>query len=134
MPSWTRTPSNATAKVLNSVTFSCLATGNPTPKYTWYHNGVPVIQGSSARKSINTNNNDLTISSIIENDRGMVQCVAWNVAGHVIGTARLTVDGKLSQLLLFYWVPCGIRLKEIGDSTGSPSRGFVENIVKIFFL
>ncbi|KAK3726626.1 hypothetical protein QZH41_012276 [Actinostola sp. cb2023] len=123
MPSWTRTPSNATAKVLNSVTFSCLATGNPTPKYTWYHNGVPVIQGSSARKSINTNNNDLTISSIIENDRGMVQCVAWNVAGHVIGTARLTVDG----IPVWIDVPPTDRTVTLGETIELPcqARGSV---------
>lgn len=65
------------------------------PKYTWYHNGVPVIQGVSARKSINTNNNDLTISSIVDSDRGVVQCVAENDAGYLIGTAKLSVNGKL---------------------------------------
>lgn len=64
------------------------------PKYTWYHNGVEVIQGKSARKSINANNNDLTISSIVDSDRGVVQCVASNDAGYLIGTAELAVDGK----------------------------------------
>ena len=61
------------------VTFTCVVEGIPTPTVTWYHNGGNPHGVTSGSGSINT----LTISTPVEEDTGMYQCIAENVVGKV---------------------------------------------------
>ena len=65
-----------------SVSFTCVVEGIPTPTVTWYYNGGNphgVISVSGSNLNINT----LTISTPIVEDTGMYQCIAENVVGKV---------------------------------------------------
>ena len=60
-----------------SVTFTCVVSGIPTPTVTWYHNGAEL----SADGVISISGNTLNISSLTVGHTGMYQCFANNVVG-----------------------------------------------------
>ena len=60
-----------------SVTFTCVVSGIPTPTVTWYHNGTQLSAGGV----ISISDNTLNISSLTVGHTGMYQCFANNVVG-----------------------------------------------------
>ena len=75
-----------------SVTFTCVLSGIPTPSVTWYHNGVQLSAGgviSISRNSLNIS--VLSISSLAVEDTGMYQCFASNVVGRTQASWALQV-------------------------------------------
>ena len=76
-----------------SATFNCSATGTPTPKITWFHNGQKVTASTTGRVRIN-NKNDLTFTSLQSGDKGTVQCAATNDGAEILDKALLRVRGK----------------------------------------
>ena len=58
-----------------TVTFTCVVAGIPTPAVTWYHNGAQLSTGGV----ISISGNTLNISSLTVGHTGMYQCFANNV-------------------------------------------------------
>ncbi len=68
-----------------SATFSVTATGNPTPLFEWFKNGV----------TTNVFGSEYAISSVALSDAGEYTCVATNSQGSATSTAAiLTVNGQ----------------------------------------
>ena len=75
-----------------SVTFTCVVEGIPTPTVTWYHNGVQLSAGGAISISRNFPNvSVLSISSLAAEDTGMYQCFASNVVGRTQASWALQV-------------------------------------------
>ena len=75
-----------------SVTFTCVVSGIPTPTVTWYHNGVQLSAGGAISISRNSANvSVLSISSLAVEDTGMYQCFASNVVGRTQASWALQV-------------------------------------------
>ena len=75
-----------------SVTFSCVLSGIPTPSVTWYHNGAHLSAGGVISISRNSPNiSVLSISSLAVEDTGMYQCFASNVVGRTQASWALQV-------------------------------------------
>lgn len=78
------------ANIASSKTFRCLATGNPRPVITWYHNGEPF--NSSYTRYINAN--ELYIPSFDPDESGIYQCFARNIAGEVYSSGELRLRNQ----------------------------------------
>ena len=75
-----------------SVTFTCVVSGIPTPTVTWYHNGVQLSVGGAISISRNSPNvSVLSISSLAVEDTGIYQCFASNVVGRTQASWALQV-------------------------------------------
>ncbi|XP_048575611.1 protein sidekick-2-like isoform X2 [Nematostella vectensis] len=83
-------PSDVTLYPGNQAVFSCRARGTPTPTITWYNNGRRVFANS--RESVSSSG-DYTILQTKAEDSGVIQCLASNDAGHVMGRALLKILG-----------------------------------------
>ena len=89
----TRKPSFDLEQLIGqSVTFTCVVSGIPTPTVTWYHNGAQLsadgvisISGNSPNVSV------LFISSLAVEHTGMYQCFASNVVGRTQASWALQV-------------------------------------------
>lgn len=87
-------PSDQTLLERSTVTFQCLAIGDPFPSVSWSFNDEILIQDS--RYVIGDFGQDfgsLTISSIRFTDRGMYTCTYNNTHGTVMTSAILSVQG-----------------------------------------
>ena len=76
------------------LTLECPAIGTPTPKVTWFRNGVPVSEQRNLR--IREMNNSLHINFLRLEDSGMLECEAENEAGNIVGYTWLRVKSKFS--------------------------------------
>ena len=75
--------------------FSCNASGNPTPKFSWTKNGSPINTTDNARISLSAGNKQLNITNVNRVDSGEYRCVANNSVGAVNSSAAfLTVQCK----------------------------------------
>ena len=75
--------------------FSCDASGNPTPKFSWTKNGSPINTTDSARITLSAGNKQLNITNVSRLDSGEYKCVANNSVGVVNSSAAfLTVQCK----------------------------------------
>ena len=75
-----------------SVTFTCVVSGIPTPTVTWYRNGALLSAGGLISISGNSPNvSALFISSLAVEDTGMYQCFASNVVGRTQASWALQV-------------------------------------------
>ena len=84
-------PSNDFEKLVGeTVTFTCVLEGIPTPNVTWYHNGGNP-RGVTSVSGSNRNMATLTISSSAVGDTGMYQCIAENWVGKVQASWALQV-------------------------------------------
>jgi sugar lactone lactonase YvrE len=84
LPAITTQPSSQSVTAGNSVTFSVVATGTPTPTYQWRKDGA-VISGATATS--------YAISSPASGDAGSYTVVVTNAAGSVTSSsATLTVN------------------------------------------
>jgi hypothetical protein len=85
-PSITSEPSNVTAAIGGTATFSVTATGSPTPSYQWRKNGANI--GGATGSS-------LTLTNIQEADAGSYSVIATNAFGSAVSReATLTVGAK----------------------------------------
>ena len=84
LPAITTQPSSQTVTAGNSVTFSVVATGTPTPTYQWRKDGA-AISGATAAS--------YAISSLVSGDAGSYTVVVSNFLGSVTSSAAtLTVN------------------------------------------
>jgi glucose/arabinose dehydrogenase len=85
VPTITQSPTNVTVSAGQPATFTCSATGNPTPSFRWQRNGSTISGATS---------NTYRISSASAADNGATfRCVASNVMGSATSNAAtLTVS------------------------------------------
>ena len=80
-----------------NVSFSCNASGNPTPTFSWTKNGSPINTTANARISLSAGNKQLDITNANSVDSGEYRCVANNSVGAVHSSAAfLTVQCKIT--------------------------------------
>ena len=84
-----------------AATFSCDASGEPTPEFYWTHNSEDISDGG--RYSLTNNNKSVSMSSLVYNDRGVYTCFAFNVVNEVNTSATLTVNGELGQSIQIHF-------------------------------
>jgi len=83
-PTISTQPVSQTIVVGNSVTFSVVASGSPTPTYGWHKNGVGILGVTGP---------SYTIASVTSGDAGTYMVVVGNTAGTVFSNdATLTVN------------------------------------------
>ncbi|CAB4037101.1 contactin-2 [Paramuricea clavata] len=76
--------------VYSNHSWTCNATGFPTPTYEWYKNGVK-LAGSATRK---IDGGTLAFSNLAKTDTGMYQCVADNGLDNIYQSAHLDVQAE----------------------------------------
>ena len=99
-PTFTVQPAMANRFPQESAMFKCNATGTPTPKITWFHNGRKVTPSTTGRIQINSKN-ELKFTSLQSGDKGTVQCVATNDAGEAMSKALLSVKRKQKCVVIY---------------------------------
>ena len=96
-PEFSEHPKNWTVLEGLNVAFSCNATGNPTPNFSWTKNGSPVNTTANARISLSADNKQLNIRNSTRVDSGEYRCVVNNSVGAVNSSAAfLTVQCKIT--------------------------------------
>ncbi|KAK3579546.1 hypothetical protein CHS0354_028382 [Potamilus streckersoni] len=86
-PYFTMTPQSYKYPVAQKVRFHCEAGGTPQPNITWYKDGRKIVPSSSSY--VTGSRDNLLIVFGNEDDSGYYQCLAENIAGYVMATARL---------------------------------------------
>lgn len=86
-----KSQSLVTVKLGESATFSCLATGEPTPKIMWISPRNVLISISSDRYQI-TDDGTLVVKKVQMADEGKYACVARNSAGDDVKNMKLEVE------------------------------------------
>ena len=79
------------------MTFSCDASGNPVPTFSWNKDGSPLNTSANPRITLSADKKQLTITNLDKADIGsQYQCVANNSIGQAItsNTASLNVQCK----------------------------------------
>lgn len=71
--------------IASSISLRCIATGNPHPTITWYHNGA--IFNNSYTRYIGIN--ELRIPSFDPDESGIYQCFLRNIAGEVYSAGEI---------------------------------------------
>ena len=81
--------------------FSCQATGEPVPTFSWYFNDVPVDITDTTKYTVSvtslnvtTNSSRLTIMSVQSSDVGTYTCNVTNVVSSDTSSGVLTVNGE----------------------------------------
>ena len=96
-PQFSTHPQNATKTAGDNVTFSCDASGNPVPTFSWNKDGSPVNTSANPRITFSADEKQLTITNVNQADSGsQYQCVANNSIGQAItsNAASLNVQCK----------------------------------------
>ena len=120
-PNITTQPISQVIKATNSVTFTCVANGNPRPLIQWIFNGNVLRNMSDINETkylitnetegnctITDSPNQCETSSTLEifntqpADSGEYTCNASNAAGASIGSAELTIIGKFHMFYIAY--------------------------------
>ncbi len=104
-----------------SVKFSCEAIANPEHNISWSYedaNGT-ILSDIITTSSMSTskyqifaegmNFGQLTVLSVVYNDRGTYTCTATNTVGSVVDSGRLTVQGKC-VIYIFSFMDVYLRL------------------------
>ena len=80
------------------MTLECEASGNPTPRISWFKNGSPMVPDDYFR-IVDTKN--LQILGLLMSDNGYYQCFAENSVGSIQATAQLRVveQGESLEIL-----------------------------------
>ena len=89
-PSLTETPMNQTIPKGQTASFSCSATGDPTPSIKWYKSQDPI--SNNTHFSV-LSNATLVVNNVSEQDNGWYTCRATNDAGTIEDRANLLVAG-----------------------------------------
>ncbi|XP_064604306.1 peroxidasin-like isoform X2 [Liolophura sinensis] len=78
-PRFTMEPRDVDVTFGNTAYFTCRAEGDPSPEITWLHNNNEIDTNDSRYRVLD--DGTLMIHRTIENDKGVYECVAKNVAG-----------------------------------------------------
>lgn len=105
-PKFTKQPKSQTVKENEKVFLECKATGNPTPKLTWYKGETPLTSSRLYKISIKKDKTCvLEISNAGPVSPCTYTCRAVNVAGEAVTSATITVLGKFFVLFYFRSTP-----------------------------
>ena len=89
---------------------SCNAAGNPPPQISWRKNGV--AYASSERVNITMQSfsgfavSSLTVSSAIQSDGGLYECVAVNVLGIDSDNITVLIAGEIMYVYIRIYDNC----------------------------
>ena len=113
-PEFSLHPKNKTKTEGDNVTFTCNATGNPSPTLRWTKNGSVLTAGS--RISLSSDDKQFTITNVIREDSGQYVCEAINDVTTVRSiSATLNVQCKITFTCVskhFLWV--GMKSHAVG--------------------
>ena len=94
-PEFSLHPKNKTKTEGDNVTFTCNATGNPSPTFRWTKNSSVLTAGS--RISFSSDSKQLTMTNVIRGDSGQYVCEAINDVTTVqSNSATLNVQCKIT--------------------------------------
>ena len=87
----------------NTASFTCQATGEPTPTISWYFNDTSVSNNTNMNKyevsvtevNVTTISSTLAIMNVQSSDVGTYTCNATNVVSNDTSSGVLTVNGEL---------------------------------------
>ncbi len=82
---------SVTVVIGDSVTMTCVATGDPDPIQTWTRDGMAV---GGARYVISDDGSSLTVMEVRNEDEGAYTCHAFNPAAIRTDMVNLNVIGK----------------------------------------
>jgi hypothetical protein len=89
-PSFTQRPEDIEVTQGNTATFECLATGSPSPTYSWTFPNGTVIKSDSLSRFL-SDGEMLTIRGLTAADQGRYTCIATNAAGSIASAATVTM-------------------------------------------
>ena len=95
MPKITKRPSNQTVALGNTVTFSSIFNGFPTPSVTWRKGPVTLMTLDRCKITVLSNSTLFELSDVKFSDAGEYACAVSNSAGTDSATVELSVVGKL---------------------------------------
>ena len=96
-PSLVQRPVGTTANESQTAILKCTADGNPPPKVTWSKLNSSLPSG----RHVIEPNGALIVKDVRPGDDGVYSCRAVNLLGSVNATAKLTVQCKLFNVLLY---------------------------------
>ena len=104
-PEISEPPTNRTKEEKQTVDFSCVVAGYPTPDVAWTKNGLELNVTGDVRLSVSSNDGDhqLTISNVQQSDAGQYRCVANNSLDTATSSsATLTVQCECQSSVYLY--------------------------------
>ena len=96
------------------MTFSCDASGNPVPTFSWNKDGSPVNTSANPRITFSANKKELTVTNVNQADSGsQYQCVANNSIGQAITSNSASLNVQCKNNFTLYLVSIGTKLAVI---------------------
>ena len=86
-------PMNAVLTVGSTLNLTCLVSGDPFPHISWFKDGWRNI----SRAHFNERNTSVVIMNLTIGDEGIYECRVTNRAGNDTSTAKVEVQGTLSD-------------------------------------
>ena len=93
MPKITKRPSNQTVSLGDTVTFSSIFNGFPTPSVTWRKASVTLATSDRCKITVLSNSTLFELSDVKFSDAGEYACAVSNSAGTDTATVELCVVG-----------------------------------------
>jgi hypothetical protein len=87
----------------SNIKFKCVASGNPKPTITWFHNNEQLTDSESKKGRFS-----LVIHNLVVEDSGNYTCLASNPFGSIAHSYILQVIGKNQKLQNHYQNYCKI--------------------------
>ena len=96
----------------NTITFACVAYGDPNPSISWNTGGTPLSNGTRVTiyEELVTENGVTFVQSILElcsaeeADAGQYSCFADNTLGNDTESFELTVNARSKSHIIIKWV------------------------------
>ena len=96
----------------NTITFACVAYGDPNPSISWNTGGTPLSNGTRVTiyEELVTENGVTFVQSILElcsaeeADAGQYSCFADNTLGNDTESFELTVNARSRSHIIIKWV------------------------------
>ena len=82
-PMITEHPSDLTVVSGTTASFTCVASGQPSPTFSWHHDGVEVTLSEEVTVSSSGGRSTLSVEGVGEEDEGAYHCQAENDLGYV---------------------------------------------------
>ena len=101
-PTITENPTDTTVVPGNTASFTCSASGQPLPTFTWYHNGVELTTSETVTVSSSGGTSRLSVSDVGEEEEGEYHCQAENDLGSVdseVAELQLACESAVSQFV-----------------------------------
>ncbi|CAH0727689.1 unnamed protein product, partial [Brenthis ino] len=77
---------------------NCTWAGWPSPRLEWLHNGIPVSGVTGGRHRVQSNGEQLVITSVHRSDKGVYQCIARNERDSAQASAEIRLGDTAPEL------------------------------------